>query len=73
MRGVVSLTLCSFGFCVFFFLPSLIFCFISECVPLFNYAELFFKVHLRKFLLKSQELNLIKKRVAKIIQGKVTY
>ena len=73
MRGVVSLILCSFGFCVFFFYLVWYSVFIFDCVPLFYYAELFFKVHLRKFLLKSQELNLIKKRVARIIQGKVTY
>ena len=35
----------------------------------FNYAGIFFKVHLRKFLLKNQELNLLKERVARIIQG----
>ena len=56
-----------------FFLSVSCSVFIFECVPLFNYAELFFKVHLWKLFQKSQELNLIKKRVVKIIQGKVTY
>ena len=70
MRRVVSLVLCSYGFCVFFFFYQFDILFLYYN---FNYAELFFKVHLRKFLLKSQELNLIKKRIARIIQGKVTY
>ena len=61
MRRAVSLAICSFCFCVFFFIPSLMFCFIFSFLLLFNYAVLFFiKVHPRRFLLKNQELNLIK-------------
>ena len=42
------------------------------CLPFYNYATFFSKVHPTKFLPKKKELNLIRERVARRIQGKVT-
>lgn len=61
MRGGVSVVLCSFCLCAFFFLLSLMFCF-------YIYAGLFCKVYSRKFLLKNEELHLIKERVGRRIK-----
>ena len=62
MRGGVSVVLCSLCLCAFFFfLLSLMFCF-------YIYAGLFCKVYSRKFLLKNEELHLIKERVGRRIK-----